>query len=208
MACKKCGEDLPTDISATCLKRQLCRECYNKYRVVNMANAQCRVCLEALLPETVCLGQGYICKECYRASHKRPGRPLGSRDRVKRRLCQKTKVEEPVSEMEEPQYEVTETFVPKKKDDLYVMQNSRIPDEKKVGRSHDPEQRARELGRSQNFRLQILKIYPGCGHLEATVHRRLKARKVTEGQGEEWFRIDLATIDMIVQGCIAESQIQ
>ena len=207
MACKKCGEDLPTDISATCLKRQICRECYNKYRIVNMDDAHCRVCSEPLTSENIYPSQGYICKTCLRASYKRPGRPLGSRDRVKRRLCQKTKVEESVGE-EEPQYEITETFVPQKKDDLYVMQNSRIPDEKKVGRSHDPEQRARELGRSQNFRLQILKIYPGCGHLEATVHRRLKARKVTEGQGEEWFRIDLATIDMIVQGCIAESQIQ
>ena len=210
MACKKCGEELPTDISATYLKRHICRECYNKYRLVNMDNSQCRVCFEPLSPENVYPSQGYICKNCYRASHKRPGRPLGSRDRVKRRLSQKTKLEEPASEAvsEEPQYEITETFVPQKKDDLYVMQNSRIPDEKKVGRSHDPEQRARQLGASQNFRLQILKVYPACGHLESTVHKRLKARKVTEGQGEEWFRVDLATLDMIVQGCIAESQIQ
>jgi hypothetical protein len=88
------------------------------------------------------------------------------------------------------------------------MQNSRIPDEKKVGKSHDPEQRAKDLGKSHNFAMQILKVYNGCGHLEATVHKRLKARKVAEGLGEEWFKIDLQTLDMIVQGVIAESQIQ
>jgi hypothetical protein len=123
-----------------------------------------------------------------------------------RRSAPKPEPAEPVEE--EPQYEITETFSPDKKDDLYVMANSRIPDEKKVGRSHNPEQRARELGKSQNFRLQILKVYPGCGHLESTVHRRLRTRKVAEGEGQEWFRCDLDTIDMIVQGCIAESLIQ
>jgi hypothetical protein len=108
----------------------------------------------------------------------------------------------------EPPFEVTETFLPDRPMHLYIMQNSRIPDEKKVGKSHDPEQRAKDLGKSHNFAMQILKVYNGCGHLEATVHKRLKARKVAEGLGEEWFRIDLQTLDMIVQGVIAESQIQ
>ena len=87
------------------------------------------------------------------------------------------------------------------------MQNSRILDEKKVGRSQDVDIRAKQLGQSQNFRMQILKVYSGQGYLESTIHKRLKARKVTEGDGQEWFQVDLQTLDMIVQGAIAESQL-
>ena len=87
------------------------------------------------------------------------------------------------------------------------MQNSRIPDEKKVGRSHDVSQRAKQLGKCQNFQMQVLKVYSGQGYLESTIHQRIKARKVTEGDGVEWFQIDLQTLDMIVQGAIAESQL-
>ncbi len=221
MACKKCGVDLPSDISATYLKRRLCRDCYNKYRVVvNMEDAHCRVCLGHLTPENLYPCIGYICRAFFRANQKKKGRPLGSRDRVKRKLRAdlKRKIDEAASE---PEYQITETMVPEiaehppvpplppRKDDLYIMQNSRIPNELKVGRSHDPVQRARDLGKSQNFRMQILKTYPACGHLEATIHKRLKSRRVTEGEGQEWFRdVGLSTIDMIVQGTIAESQIQ
>jgi hypothetical protein len=88
------------------------------------------------------------------------------------------------------------------------MRNSRFGDgEIKVGKSHDPTQRAKELGKSQNFRMEILKTYHCQGHLEAIVHKRLKARQVTLGDGREWFRIDFETLDTIVQGVIAESQL-
>ena len=102
---------------------------------------------------------------------------------------------------------VVETFIPNKKDDLYLMANSRIPNELKVGRSMDPVRRARELARSQNFRMEIRKTYPCQGFLEATVHKRLHARRVSEGDGQEWFQVDVDTADMIVQGAIAESQL-
>ena len=78
---------------------------------------------------------------------------------------------------------------------------------KKIGRSHDPEARAKQLSKCQNFRIQILKTYHGQGYLEATIHKRLKARKVTEGDGQEWFKIDLTTLDVVIQGAIAESQL-
>ncbi len=108
---------------------------------------------------------------------------------------------------DEPPFEITEVFVPQKKDHLYIFQNSRIPDEKKLGRSHDPEARAKQLSQCQNFRIQILKTYHGQGYLESTIHKRLKPRKVTEGEGVEWFKVDLETLDLIVQGCVAESQL-
>ena len=108
---------------------------------------------------------------------------------------------------DEPVFEITETFIPNIKDHLYVMQNSRIPSELKIGRSLDPSRRSKELGRSHNFRMDILRVYHACGDLEATVHKRLKARQVSEGDGQEWFQIDLQTLELIIQGVIAESQL-
>ena len=197
MACKKCGEDLPEDSCATYLKRSLCRSCYNEYRKVNMDEEQvCRICADPLTADNIYPNQGRVCRPCYLQ--------MVNTNRKKRRQPPESDTE-PILE---PPFEVTETFIPERPMHLYIMQNSRIPDEKKLGKSHDPEQRAKDLGKSHNFTMQILKVYNGCGHLEATVHKRLKARKVSEGLGEEWFKIDLQTLDTIVQGVIAESQIQ
>ena len=151
-------------------------------------NRTCAKCSTELVPGSFYDGRKNMCKECHK-------------DEMRLR---KRAIEDPD---DGPDFEVVETFIPQKKDHLYVMQNSRISDEKKVGRSHDPEQRAKELGKSQNFKMQILKVFHCQGHLEATVHKRLKARKVTEGDGVEWFRIDMQTLDMIITGVIAESQL-
>ena len=50
-------------------------------------------------------------------------------------------------------------------------------------------------------------IFKGKGHLESICHQRLKARKFTEGRGNEWFDLDLQTIETIIKGVIAESQL-
>ena len=195
MACKKCGDQLPSDLSATYLKRQLCRDCYNQYRTPNMEEDHvCRVCAEPLNAANIYAGQGYVCRACFILS------TAESRKKRKRDAAE--------TEQEEAPYEVAETFIPERKDHLYAMQQSRFGvGEIKVGKSHDPIQRAKELGKSQNFRMEILKIWHYQGHLEATVHRRLKARKVTSGDGQEWFQLDVQTLDFIVQGVIAESQL-
>ena len=154
----------------------------------------CRVCSEPLTEENIYAGQGFICRPCYIASTSE------SRKKRKREAAETAQDETP--------YEVTETFIPERKDHLYLMRNSRFGDgEIKVGKSHDPNQRSKELSKSQNFRMDILKVYHCQGHLEATVHRRLKARQVTLGDGREWYRIDFETLDTIVQGVIAESQL-
>ena len=154
----------------------------------------CRVCSDPLSAENRYPGQGFICRPCYVAST--------SECRKKR------KREAAETEQEEPPFEVTETFVPERKDHLYLMRNSRFGDgEVKVGKSHDPTQRAKELSKSQNFRMDILKVYHCQGHLETIVHKRLKARQVTLGDGREWYRIDVETLDIIVQGVVAESQL-
>ena len=197
MACKKCGETLPEDLGATYQKRSICRECYSlHYRKVNMSDDPiCRACAEPLTDPYP--NQGYICRKCYLHV---------CNERIKRKRGGAQEADGEVEDDPLP-FEITEVFVPQKKDDLYVMSNPRIPDEKKVGRSQDPTQRAKELQRSQNFRMVIHKTYHCQGHLEATVHKRLKARKVTEGDGQEWFKVDLETLDMIIMGVIAESQL-
>lgn len=196
MACKKCGADLPPDIGATYQKRSICRECYNDlYRKLNMeGNPVCRVCSEALTTENHYTGQGHICRQCFTHLN------------IERRK-RKREADEEIFEVVETILPSTADVLPPRGDDLYIMQNPRIPDEKKVGRSINVEARAKQLSQSQNFRLQILKVYPCQGCLEATVHKRLKPRKVTEGDGQEWFKVDLDTLDMIVQGAIAESQL-
>ena len=155
----------------------------------------CRVCSTSLNADNTYHGKGHICRMCYNKA---------CIERGKRRKLDADA--EDVSS-DEPAFEITETFTPKTKDHLYVMQNSRIPNELKVGRSHDPDQRSKELGRSHNFRMDILRVYHACGYLEATVHKRIKARQVSEGDGQEWFQMDLQTLDLIIQGVIAESQL-
>ena len=81
---------------------------------------------------------------------------------------------------------------PRAADDLYIMRYVGVlQDVLKVGRSNDPETRRRGLETCHNFRLELLAIFPGKGHLEAAVHLRLGEHRSTRGAGNEWFRIDL-----------------
>ena len=180
MVCKKCGADLPPDIGATYQKRSICRERYNDlYRKLNMeCNPLCRVCSEPLTVENHYLGQGNICRPCFIQANS---------DRRKR----KKETEEEIFEVVETILPATADVLPSNCDHLYIMQNPRIPDEKKVGRSINVEARAKQLSQCHNFRLQILKVYHCQGYLEATIHKRLRARKVTEGDGQEWFKVCL-----------------
>ena len=108
---------------------------------------QCQKCFVTLTEDNMCPNQGYICRSCFNSTRK-PGRPFGACDKKKR----KTRVyPKRYAEPSETDCEmlVVETFIPNKKDDLYLMANSRIPNELKVGRSMDPVPRARELARSK-----------------------------------------------------------
>ena len=59
--------------------------------------------------------------------------------------------------------------------DLYVLQSSTVWDCVKIGRSSDVQNRIRILEAGHNFRIVLLAVYPGKGHLERRVHRQLKA---------------------------------
>ena len=83
----------------------------------------------------------------------------GCTNRMQREHCAKRRresntEEDPVGEGEdEDDYEDGE-------DDLYVMENSRIPGEVKIGRSSNPENRKKSLQASQNFRINLLAAFP------------------------------------------------
>ena len=76
---------------------------------------------------------------------------------------------------EEGDFVVTEEFIP---DSLYIMENPRIPGEVKIGRSQNPEERAKN-----NFRIVVKLSYREKGYLEKTLRQRLKRRRVVEGSG-------------------------
>ena len=72
--------------------------------------------------------------------------------------------------------------------DLYVIQNSRITGELKIGRSEDVEARRRSLQASQNFKILLLAVFPQAGHIETSVHGILSYCQITEeAAGREWF---------------------
>ena len=77
-------------------------------------------------------------------------------------------------------------------DDLYIMQNSRIPGEFKIGRSRDVRARQRDLQASQNYRMIVHAVYPEVGHLERRVHDILADCRVQGAPGTEWFKTTLS----------------
>ena len=90
---------------------------------------------------------------------------------------------------------------------LYVMQNSRIPGELKIGRSQDVEARRRSLQRSQNYRMLVLAVFPQAGNIEGCVHEMLSYCRVTEeAAGREWFRCSLQTAFSAIGQVLGESR--
>lgn len=85
-------------------------------------------------------------------------------------------------------------------DSLYVMRNPRIPGMVKIGRSKSPEERRKQLSQSHPFELVLCHTYGECGHLEKTVHNKLKHRRVEESQCREWFWVEPWQADAIIQG--------
>ena len=92
-------------------------------------------------------------------------------------------------------------------DSLYIMENPRIPGEIKIGRSQDPEERAKQLSVGQNFRIVLKRSYGEKGFLEKTIHQRLKSRRVDEGTGTEWFKVSVDQADLVIRAAILEDEL-
>ena len=87
---------------------------------------------------------------------------------------------------------------------LYVMRYSYDETAVKIGRSNNVERRRRELEASQNFRVEILAIFPAKGDLEPKVHERLAHCRSTAGAGKEWFKIPVGDGVLVVNKLIQE----
>jgi hypothetical protein len=107
----------------------------------------------------------------------------------------------------EEEFETSEPASEPGPGDLYVMQNSRIPGELKIGRSQDVEARRRSLQRSQNYRMLVLAVFPQAGNIEGCVHEMLSYCRVTEeAAGREWFRCSLQTAFAAIGQTLGESR--
>jgi len=78
---------------------------------------------------------------------------------------------------------------------LYIMCLSTDPEGQqhglKIGRSCNIEERARDLASSLPFDMVVLATIPSAGHLETAVHAHLAARRNTDSNAREWFRVSL-----------------
>ena len=152
-----------------------------------MTSRICKRCDADLLPSNFYDSNKSICRQCYRD------------DVAKNKQKRSVNMDE-----DDVELGVVEILDP---DDLYVMKNSRLP-EYKVGRSHNCDVRAKDLSKGQNFKMEIVRVYKQQGHLESMIHQRVKSRKFPDGEGREWFTLELETLEMIIQGVIAESTLR
>ena len=119
------------------------------------------------------------------------------------RISQKNRSEAP-SVACSSEFAVTQELVP---DALYIMENPRIPGEIKIGRSRDPEERAKQLCAGNNYRMIVKRTYGEKGYLEKTIHQKLKRRRVEEGSSVEWFRISVEQAEALIVAAIIEDDI-
>ena len=62
-----------------------------------------------------------------------------------------------------------------------------LPGLVKIGRSHDPQQRASDLHSAMPFYIEIYAVFWGKGTEEKNVHNALRLFKLDRCPGKEWF---------------------
>jgi len=92
-------------------------------------------------------------------------------------------------------------------DSLYIMENPRIPGEIKIGRSHSPEDRAKQISSGNNFRLLVKYSYGGKGFLEKTLHHKLKLLRVEGAASIEWFKLTTEQADLLIRATVLEHEL-
>ena len=76
------------------------------------------------------------------------------------------------------------------RDHLYIMTSAAFPGICKIGRSHDPQERASELHASMPFYINIYCVFWGLGSDEKKAHDALALFKMKDVPGQEWFEIE------------------
>ena len=59
----------------------------------------------------------------------------------------------------------------------------------KIGRTKNLAVRVADIEHGHNFRMKVLRVYRGMGHLEPLVHTLLSSRRASGGPGKEWFDV-------------------
>ena len=136
-------------------------------------------------------GKRGVCIPCWKQDSKK------QRD-TKKRAC-------PEADTDDEDASSTQERAP---DSLYIMANPRIPGEVKIGRSHNPEHRSKQLSAGNNFCLQALRVYGGVGYLEKVTHQRLKCRRVENVAGTEWFQVSRDQADTVIKSVILEDEFE
>ena len=94
---------------------------------------------------------------------------------------------------------------------LYVMERSDLPGVVKIGRSEDPERRARTLAQAHLFTMRVVHVIPDrqieyASEIEALVHRELgHARE--PGNSREWFRLSADVAACIIWRVYAQFEV-
>ena len=75
--------------------------------------------------------------------------------------------------------------------DLYIMKIPNHENWYKVGCAADPHYRAMKLSAGYPWKVEIVKVYDGCGKYEKTIHTKLKPFMVSDWNKKEteWFEI-------------------
>ena len=89
---------------------------------------------------------------------------------------------------------------------IYVLQYSTVWGCAKIGRSSNVQSRIRCLEKGHNFRIVLVAVYPGKGHLERRVHQELKAYQSNSGAGSEWFDLSADYALKVINEVIQQSQ--
>ncbi len=142
----------------------------------------------------------YLTTDCF---HKESSKKDGLYTYCK--ICAKDNRKKRRTEPDEVAEESLET--PSQSDSLYIMENSLIPGIVKIGRSMNPQERAKQLAASHPFKIVVQYSYGDKGFLEKTLHDQLKHRRVEGASGKEWFRITAQQADTLVKACIVHQEL-
>ena len=69
----------------------------------------------------------------------------------------------------------------------------------KIGRSENVSMRKAQLEEGHAFEMKVLRVYSGCGHLEAMVHKLLGSKRLTGTSAREWFDVSFDTAMIAVR---------
>jgi hypothetical protein len=160
------------------------------------------------------LGDAKYCNDCsmskgfgeFHVCRSSPdGRQRYCKECLRKRVNENRQIKAAASEGEESSSEGGEEGPEENITDLYVMTNSRIGGEFKIGRSKCVQQRRGDLQESQNFKMVLVATFPRAGWAEGLVHHRLAHARVRVGPGREWFCSTLGEILFAVGRVLEEA---